>query len=57
MILAGETLILKASSAFLDIGKDIVFQAGEHLTAEGVYIVNAFGGDGFFGGDEVVSQL
>ena len=57
MILAGEALILKALSAFLDVGKDIVFQTGEHLSPEGFHVVDALGGNGLFGGDEIIRQL
>lgn len=52
-----KPFISRLHRLFLDIGKDIVFQAGEHLSPEGFHVVDAFGGDGFFGGDEVVSQL
>lgn len=31
--------------------KNIVFQVGEYSAAEGVHIVNAFGGDSFLGGN------
>ena len=58
MVLAGEALVQKASSAFfLDFGKDIVFQAREHLATEGFHVVDAFGGGGFLGGDEIICQL